>query len=238
MNFWVHVWAAFHMLLDLVEWHLEFAPDSTARTDHFPEQADFLVAFQLRKIEHLTTAFVLTLVLDLLDQPGGDQGGGVAQVDHAGGALGHLLPGLLSYPVSAGAADNVTVATNRYWSSLSGGHQAHWALDQPLQLLLNLFLYLLLLFRHVPYLLLHVLLLLLKSQNLLILLPPLFPEIFKLHISPSNKYPRSLWWWGAVFVVHEVIVQPSVFVVHDVNAQPFSQVAREQLVKSRKAGIN
>ena len=120
----------------------------------------------------------------------------------------------------------MAVATDRDWFSLSGCHQAHWALDQPLQLLLQILL-----------LCLHVLLLLLKSQDLLILLPHLLPEIFELHISPSNKYPWSLWWWVAVFVVHDVIGQPSVFVVRDVNAQPFYQVAREQLVKSRNAGI-
>ena len=31
----------------------------------------------MRKVEHLITAFVITLVLDLLDQPGGNQGGGI-----------------------------------------------------------------------------------------------------------------------------------------------------------------
>ena len=72
--FFAHAWADFHMLFDLVEWHLKLALSCIARTEDFPEQADFLVAFQLRKIEQLTTAFVLTLVLDLFDQPGGDQG--------------------------------------------------------------------------------------------------------------------------------------------------------------------
>ena len=105
--FFAHAWADFHMLFDLVEWHLKLALSCIARTEDFPEQADFLVAFQLRKIEQLTTAFVLTLVLDLLDKPGGDQGGGVAHVVLAGGTLGVLLLGLLPDLVSAGVAQNV-----------------------------------------------------------------------------------------------------------------------------------
>ena len=60
---------------------------------------------QLSQVEHLITAFVFTLVLDPLHQPGGDEGGGVAQVNHAGGALGHQLSSLLPGSVSAGVAD-------------------------------------------------------------------------------------------------------------------------------------
>ena len=195
MNYLPCVGAGLHMLLDVVEWHLEIATESFARTEHFSEQADFFVAFQVRKIQQLLAAIVLALVLDLLDQPGGDQGEGVAKVDHAGGALGQLLPSLLSDPVSTRAANNVAVAADGHWSSLSGCHQAHWALDQPPQLLFHVLVLLLqLLFLCLQVLLvpLQLLFLLLKSQDLLILLPHLLPEIFKLHASPSNKFPQSL----------------------------------------------
>ena len=53
------------MLLDVVERHLEIATESFARAEHFSEQADFFVAFQLRKIQQLLAAIVLALVLDL-----------------------------------------------------------------------------------------------------------------------------------------------------------------------------
>ena len=65
----VGVWAGLHMLLHLVEWHLEFAADSSTRAEHFSEQADFLVAFQLSKVEHLLAAIVLTLMPHFLYQP-------------------------------------------------------------------------------------------------------------------------------------------------------------------------
>ena len=96
--------AGFHMFCHLVEGHLKLTVVVSARTKDFPKQADFLMSLQLSEVEHLITAFVFTLVLDPLHQPGGDEGGGVAQVNHAGGALGHLS-GLLPDSVSAGVAD-------------------------------------------------------------------------------------------------------------------------------------
>ena len=97
------------MFRHLVEGHLKLtvvlAPTVSARTKDFPKQADFLMRLQLSQVEHLITAFVFTLVLDPPKQSGGDEGGGVAQVNHAGGALGHHLSGLLPDSVSAGVAD-------------------------------------------------------------------------------------------------------------------------------------
>merc|ERR1739845_304948 len=70
-----------------------------------------------------------------LHQPQGDEGGGVAQVDHAGGTLGQQS--VLSDAILAGMAHNVTVATNRDWSCSSWHVEADWALDQPPQLILH-----------------------------------------------------------------------------------------------------
>ena len=99
--------AGFHMFRHLVEGHFKLTvvlAIVTARAKDFPEQANFLMRLQLSQVEHLITAFVFTLVLDPLHQPGGDEGGGIAQVNHAGVALGHLS-GLLPDSVSAGVAD-------------------------------------------------------------------------------------------------------------------------------------
>ena len=95
------------MFRHLVEGHFKLTvvlAIVTARAKDFPEQANFLMRLQLSQVEHFITALVFTLVLDPLHQPGGEEGGGVAQVNHAGGALGHLS-GLLPDSVSAGVAD-------------------------------------------------------------------------------------------------------------------------------------
>ena len=57
-------------------------------------------------------------MLHLLDQPGGDQGGVVAQVDHAGGALGPLLPHLQPDLVPARSA-NIVFFYNVEWTRFS-----------------------------------------------------------------------------------------------------------------------
>ena len=56
MNYLPRVGADLHMLLDVVERHLEIATESFARAEHFSEQAGFFVAFQLRKIQQLLAA--------------------------------------------------------------------------------------------------------------------------------------------------------------------------------------
>ena len=52
-----------------------------ARTENVSEQANQLVFLQIGKRDHFITALVLALMLQLLDDPGGEQGGGVAKAD-------------------------------------------------------------------------------------------------------------------------------------------------------------
>ena len=73
------------MVLKFVE--LDFKFTGTARTENFFEETNQIVFLQLREGDHLLAAILLALMLQLLNQPGGEQGGGVTKVDHAGGAL-------------------------------------------------------------------------------------------------------------------------------------------------------
>ena len=141
------------MLLHLVECKKNFADCSLARTKHQarltdlklmflkfsklhhlvaaevaaknqPELADLKMCLKFSKIHHLLAAEVLALVLHPLDQLGGEQGGGVAQVAGAGGALCCLIcTCILSQPVSAGATDKVPIRANRDRAALPGEHQ-------------------------------------------------------------------------------------------------------------------
>ena len=79
------------------------------------------------------TAIMFTLMGRPLDNPGGKHGGGVAQDDHAGGALGLLQPSRLPDLVPASQADEVAVAADRHRTPLPGQVQAHWALHKSLQ---------------------------------------------------------------------------------------------------------
>ena len=87
------MWTGIGMFLHFVV--LDLKVTVSARTGNFSEETNQLMFLQLRKGNHLLTTVLLALVLQLLDQPGSEQGGGVAKVDHAGGALGLLLSSLI-----------------------------------------------------------------------------------------------------------------------------------------------
>ena len=82
------------MFFNLDKGQFKFASISTAGTQNLSEQTAVLVILQLIKGNHLLAAFVLTLMLHPLDQPGGEQGCAVPQVDRAGRALGNSTQGL------------------------------------------------------------------------------------------------------------------------------------------------
>ena len=106
------------MFFHLIERYFQLTI-STVWTSNFSEQAGQLVLVQVREGDHFPTASVLTLMPHLLNDPGGEQGGGVAKGDHAGGTLWLPNQRLLSDPVFACAANEVTIAADRYRAPLA-----------------------------------------------------------------------------------------------------------------------
>ena len=119
------LWAGLDMFFHLIEGNFQLASSGTAWTENLPECAVHLVFPELSKSEHLLAAVVLALMLHPLDQPGGEQGGAVAQVDNAGGALGHLGTGIKPDPVPTGSAQEVAVAADGHRPALPGIEKYH-----------------------------------------------------------------------------------------------------------------